>query len=210
MRALIVANGEPPSALLAGQLAGAADLVVAADGGADRALALGLAVDLVVGDFDSVSPAARAALAADCFRRVSDPSTTDLEKAIAAAFDAGAADVDVIGIGGGRPDHALANLSVLVRFRGRGQLVLHDDYFAISRVESWRSLDAPEGTVVSLIAIGECEGVTTSGLRWDLDQATLAFSPRGVHNEVVTSPATVSVRTGDLLLFVGRWIEKHQ
>jgi hypothetical protein len=51
-------------------------------------------------------------------------------------------------------------------------------------VESEASIDAPAGTVVSLVAIGECRRVTTRGLRWDLTNQTLVFSPFGVHNEV--------------------------
>ncbi|MCZ7579006.1 MAG: hypothetical protein M5U18_18940 [Dehalococcoidia bacterium] len=46
-------------------------------------------------------------------------------------------------------------------------------------------------------------------MRWDLHDFTLTFSPRGVHNEVADTPATISVRTGDLLLFRGRWVERH-
>jgi thiamine pyrophosphokinase len=70
-------------------------------------------------------------------------------------------------------------------------------------------VEAEPGTVVSLVAIGPCEGVTTSGMRWDLHDYALGFSPYGIHNEVAISPATVSVRNGDLLLFRGRWVEKH-
>jgi thiamine pyrophosphokinase len=68
---------------------------------------------------------------------------------------------------------------------------------------------APTGTVVSLVAIGRCTWVTTTGLRWNLARHDLVFSPYGVHNEVAQSPASVSVESGDLLLFRGRWIEKH-
>ena len=67
----------------------------------------------------------------------------------------------------------------------------------------------PVGTVVSLVAIGPCEGVSTRGLRWELEEASLAFSARGVHNEIARPPAQVSVRSGDLLLFAGRWVERH-
>ena len=62
---------------------------------------------------------------------------------------------------------------------------------------------------VPLIAIGRCEGVTTVNLRWDLANHTLDFSPYGVHNEVARQPAAVSVTSGDLLLFTGRWVEPH-
>ena len=209
MRALVVANGDPPSAALSRELAGRADLVVAADGGVDKALALGLSVDAVVGDLDSASEAARAVVSADRFHHVGAPDSTDLEKTIAFAIESGATDIDVIGAGGGRADHALANLSVLRVFRGAVRLAIHDDRFEVTLVDGESVFEAPVGTVISLVAIGACTGVTTSGLRWDLQDQAVEFSPLGVHNEVARSPARVSVQSGDLLLFRGRWIERH-
>jgi thiamine pyrophosphokinase len=87
---------------------------------------------------------------------------------------------------------------------------LIDDRFDIRLVEGSAVIDATPGTVVSLVAIGQCTGVTTSGLRWNLSAFPLSFSPYGVHNEVAEPPARVSVATGDLLLFEGRWVEKHR
>ena len=209
MRALVVANGEPCSQVLAAELRAGAAIVVAADGGADRALALGIEPDAVVGDLDSASDEARATLPADRFHHVGRLDMTDLQKAIGFALERGAQEVDVICAGGGRADHALANLSVLATFRGRAHVVIHDDLFAICLVDGSEEFTAEPGTVVSLVAIGDCHGVSTSGLRWDLFESTLGFSPLGVHNEVVRSPARVSVATGDLLLFRGRWVEHH-
>jgi thiamine pyrophosphokinase len=209
VRALIFANGDPPSAELVAELGGRADLVVAADGGADKALALGIEVDAIVGDLDSVSGAVRARLPPARFHQVRDLDTTDLQKAIAFAIEYGCDAADIVGAGGGRADHALANLSVLVLFRGQADLRVHDDLFEIRLVQGTATVEAEPGTVVSLVAIGPCEGVTTTGMRWDLHDYALAFSPYGVHNEVAISPATVSVRNGDLLLFRGRWVEKH-
>jgi thiamine pyrophosphokinase len=210
MRALVIANGDMPSSALAKDLAADAGLVVAADGGADKALAAGIVPAAVVGDLDSVSPAARQTIGAACFHHVIDPNTTDLEKAISWCIAAGAGRVDVIAAGGGRADHALANLSVLLEFRGRAEVHLIDDRFDIRLVEGSAVIDATPGTVVSLVAIGQCTGVTTSGLRWNLSAFPLSFSPYGVHNEVAEPPARVSVATGDLLLFEGRWVEKHR
>ena len=76
-------------------------------------------------------------------------------------------------------------------------------------VDGETAIERPAGTVVSLVAIGRCEGVTTTGLRWPLDNATLEFSPRGIHNEVAATVASVRAASGDLLLFEGRWVEKH-
>lgn len=209
MRAVIVANGEAPSRELFEELTTGTPMLIAADGGARHALALGHLPDMVIGDLDSVDEAMRQAIPAERFRRVSRLDITDLEKAISFAVDLGIGDIDIVGAGGGRADHALANLSALTLQRGRAQVTMHDELFAISLVDREARVEAPEGTVVSLVAIGECRGVSTSGMRWELEEFTLPFGPRGIHNEVAHSPATVRVRSGDLLLFRGRWIEKH-
>lgn len=209
MRALVFANGQPPSLQLMRDLARGAGLLVAADGGAGYAVAAGLTVQHVVGDLDSVSAAIRDALPPGAVHRDPDPDHTDLEKAVAFCVARGYSEIDVVAAGGGRADHALANLSIPILFRGRARVRLIDDEFEISLVEGSATIDRPAGTIVSLIAAAPCAGVTTTGLRWDLDDHSLAFSPYGVHNEVARRPATVSVRSGDLLLFAGRRVEKH-
>ena len=86
LRVLVVTGGPLPWAT--GRLP-EADMVIAADRGADNAIALGLTVDLLVGDLDSVSEETLAA----CHTVVQHPidkDVTDLELALAAAVDAGA------------------------------------------------------------------------------------------------------------------------
>ena len=209
MRALVIANGEPPSLALWTELLASVGLIVAADGGADLALAEGILPDAVVGDLDSVSATARSRISAERFHRDADPHRTDLQKAIRFAIDNGAGEIDVIAWGGNRADHALANLSVLPLFREEALIRLVDDLFEVTLVNDRAEIKAPPGTVVSLVAIGTCEGVRTTGLRWDLDGEALTFSPRGIHNEMAKTHASISVDSGDLLLFLGRWVEKH-
>ena len=208
MRALVLANGAPPSAALFAELRAGADLLVAADGGARAAIALGAVPDAVVGDLDSLG-GARDAIPAERLRPDADPDATDLEKAVAWCLDAGCDAIDVAGAGGGRADHAFANPGVLTRFGRRARVRLVDERFAVELVDGEALVEGPPGTVVSLVAAGRCEGVSTDGLRWELRDAALAFGARGVHNEVARSPARVSVRSGDLLLFRGRWVERH-
>jgi thiamine pyrophosphokinase len=209
MRALVVAHGEPPSAGLLQELAAGAGMIVAADGGALIALDAGLMPDWVVGDLDTMDQFPAAPIPRARFVRDADPMTTDLEKAVRFALDRGAKAVDVAAAGGGRGDHALSNLSVLVVF-GAHEVVLHDDLFATWLVRGETEVRGEPGTVVSLIAPGGCRGVTTRGLRWELEDEDLPFSPRGVHNELVGERAEVRVREGALFLFRGRWVERHR
>lgn len=208
MRALVLANGDPPSAALFAELRAGADLLVAADGGARAALAFDAMPDAVVGDLDSLGEA-RDAIPPERLRPDPDPDATDLEKAVAWCVATGCDAVDVVGAGGGRADHAFANPGALVRFGRRARVRLIDERFTVELVDGEAAVEGPPGTVVSLVAVGRCEGVSTSGLRWELRDVALEFGARGVHNEIARPPARVSVRSGDLLLFRGRWVERH-
>src|SRR3954447_15853314 len=113
--AVVVAGG-PGEVVLRDPLPGGA-FVVAADSGLDRAAALGLPVDVVVGDFDSVSAeglsaAQDAGVRAERHPREKD--ATDLELAIDVAVgDGGATQVLVLAGDAGRLDHSLGNLLLL-------------------------------------------------------------------------------------------------
>jgi thiamine pyrophosphokinase len=58
------------------------------------------------------------------------------------------------------------------------------------------------GDVVSLLPIGgDASGVTTDGLRWPLEAATLGLGrSRGLSNEIVAAPASVGLGQGTLLV----------
>ena len=121
LHALIVADGDAPArAALDAAWPGWADgigLVVAADGGARAARALGLTIDLAVGDFDSLGQDGLAELERDGVaieRSAVDKDETDTELAIEAAVERGATRLTVIGaFGGARIDHGLANVGLL-------------------------------------------------------------------------------------------------
>ena len=111
LHAWVVTGGEPPETALLDELV-PPQLVVAADSGADIALGLGLVPDVIVGDFDSVTPAGAAA-AGEQRRFPTDKDATDLALALAEARHRGAGSISVVGGSGGRLDHFLANVAVL-------------------------------------------------------------------------------------------------
>ena len=181
------------------------DHVVCADSGVTFALRLGLAIDVVVGDLDSVPPddLRRAQDAgAEVRRHPPEKDQTDLELALrVAAEDADV--VVVVGGAGGRLDHALANVAALtapdladVEVRAR---LGPDDVFV---VRGSAQLDLPVGATVTLLPSGgPARGITTAGLRYPLEDGELsAWSTRGVSNVVEDTPVTVDVSEGCLLV----------
>ncbi|HNP73829.1 MAG TPA: thiamine diphosphokinase [Kouleothrix sp.] len=184
----------------------AADRLVAADGGALPLLRLGRAPDIVIGDMDSLDDAALRELAARGaelrrFRR--DKDETDLELALLYAAAAGASAIDVIGALGGRWDHTLANVALLAlpELAGRRVRLLADGQ-TLLLVRDTAAIDGQRGDTVSLIPLaGPAHGITTQGLQYPLDDATLGFErARGISNVLLDPPGRVSLRAGLLLL----------
>lgn len=181
------------------------DRVVCADSGVSLALALGLDIDLVVGDLDSV-PAddLRRAVdeGADVHRHPPEKDHTDLELALqVAAEDADV--VVVVGGAGGRLDHALANVGALASNDLAGTEVRARLGTADLRVVRGEAeLDLPVGATVTLLPSGgPARGITTSGLRYALEDGELsAWSARGVSNVVEQSPVHLEVRDGCVLV----------
>ena len=104
IHAAVVPNG--PGRLAGAALAAvrAADLVIAADGGARRLLDLEIAPHYLVGDLDSLPQETVGRLtSAGCQlqRHPTDKDATDTELAIALALDQGATDIDLVGATGG-------------------------------------------------------------------------------------------------------------
>ncbi len=200
----MVAGGETPDAERVAALweSSSPDLLVAADSGADAALSLGLRVDVIVGDFDSVSLQALAS-AGRQRRYPVDKDDTDLELALREARDLGAERITLIGGGGGRLDHLLANAAVL----GSDDLaeIEVDALMGEARlwvVRSQQEITGHKGQLVSLLPLGgSARGVNTAGLRWALRGETLLTgSARGVSNEMTGSRAKVSLSSGVLLV----------
>ncbi len=216
LHAILVGDGDVPAraaldAAWPGWDAGAG-LVVAADGGATKALAAGLAPDLVVGDADSLGPDGLAAIRdagipIELAAAAKDES--DLELAVLAAVTRGATRLTILGaLGGRRFDHALANAWLLAHpaLDGLTAVLLH----AATRIRLLDATAAPaavrlvgaSGDLVSLFPFGiEASGVTTTGLDYPLRDEPLVIGPaRGLSNVRSGPEARVALRAGRLLI----------
>lgn len=183
-----------------------AQRVLAVDSGLHLAAALDLAVDVVIGDLDSVDPALVERARGDGVEvevHPRDKEHTDLALALDHARRLGTRRVVVVGGAGGRLDHGVANLHALADpALADVEVDAHLGGADVSVVRQRpRSIDGRAGALVSLLAVdGPARGVTTHGLRWDLDDEDLVpTSTRGVSNELLGIRADVVVRDGVLL-----------
>jgi thiamine pyrophosphokinase len=207
MKVVVVASGELDAS--DASWLDDADLVIAADGGAASLDALGRPPDALVGDLDSVEPSVYEPLAAAgtrVERHSIDKEASDVELALEAGLAAGATEVVLLGaLGGGRLDHELANLLLLADPRLVGssvRIVRSATQVRVLTTGGSLALEGAEGDLVTLLPIGgDAVGVTTDGLRWPLDAATLRMGrSRGLSNVVDAAPASVRIVDGTLLV----------
>lgn len=201
-RALVICNGEPPSRMLLREAARQSDLIVAADGGANSAVALGVRPDIVIGDLDSIKPATRRVLRAALILRVDRQDNTDLEKALDFLAFRGVRRIVIVGATGRRIDFTLGNLSVLWNYARSMDITVAGDGWRATPVVRSLSVRAPKGTVVSIIPFGVCDGITLKGFVYPLRNASMRVGEIGVSNVVASSPARIQVRRGHLLAVV--------
>jgi thiamine pyrophosphokinase len=208
MRAAIVGNGRLPPTRSLRQLLRHADLVVCADGGLRPTRALRVTPQVAIGDFDSASPSLLAWARRHGTRLLAYPrekDKTDTELAIQYALRAGASTIDLVGVLGGRIDHSLANIALLValaRQRRRARIVHGETELFLATPRA--SIPGRVGDRVSLIPLSaRVSGVSTRGLKYPLADSTLRVdSTRGISNEITASPASVRTRRGWLLVVI--------
>jgi thiamine pyrophosphokinase len=206
MLAFVVAGGELIEPGRFAPFARAADLVIAADSGYDHLLAMDARPHLLLGDLDSISPAAladaqEAGIPLETFPEEKDH--TDMELVLREAVGRGARCVLACGVFGDRLDHTLANVLLLASPALRDTDVrLLDEQQEVRLIRGDVHLRTQPGETISILPVGgEVRGVTTTGLYYPLSDATLQTGPAlGISNVAIGEDIRVVHTSGSLLL----------
>lgn len=202
--ALIIANGEACSTELLNQLLEWSPLVVVLDSAIDRVLALGIKVDVLIGDFDRDFDY-------NYYKNVQYPieiikldeqDTYDIDKAIHYLIDRKIPAANIVWATGRRMDHTITNITNMVKYRDLIKLVMLDDYSKIFVLNHHFTKWYPANTILSLIPVGTVEGISTKNLRYELENDSLVLGLKpGSSNEVLSDGLIeINYKEGHLLL----------
>ncbi|HJL98749.1 MAG: thiamine diphosphokinase [Acidimicrobiales bacterium] len=183
-------------------------LVIAADVGYLHARHLGIQVDAVVGDLDSLGrenlETVNSQLVVE--EHPEDKDESDLALALSFARTVGATNIDIITGGGGRLDHLLVSSMLLASEENIDQrIVTHCGASRVLALKPGKAFDLVDvvGSQVSIIALKSDSRISTTGLRWNLSLANAVptFSSLGLSNEIIDHP-TIDVVEGVFLVIV--------
>ena len=207
MNAVIVIGKNVSPKLAKARCKGA--FVFGADQGAEYCIEHGIRVDIAVGDFDSVTPEAKAKIAQNSARFIELPPHKDMTDTAHALFLCGDnfPSITILGgIAGNRIEHFVANVDLLRAHPNK--LFLEDDdslCFALSK--STVAVTKAECEYVSLFALEEAT-VTATGFEYPLTSATLTVgNPIGVSNQLRDEQGSIHVERGLVLVIYHR--RKH-
>ena len=187
--------------------------IIAADGGLDRLIKIGVKPDLLIGDMDSV----RGEIPSDipCKRFKKEKDETDMYLAYLEGVKLGYKSFVILGGSGGRIDHTLANHALLLHAAKRGHEIemVDDEYLTTVVYNSSINVrlrdkaemdDTPR--YVSIFAIGgEAKSVKIKGLYYETDRVDVGCDfPIGVSNCEKDQSFSVGCTEGALLIMVER------
>lgn len=196
------------------------DTIVCADSGLNTAYALGLKVDFFMGDFDSVSSEVLKlymdkkvpdSVDARFVRYPEEKDATDTELVLDLVLENTPSSIVILGATGGRIDHLLANIGILLNALKKGvEAYIIDSYNKICLIDKKTELyrDDIWNKYISFYPYTEkVENLRLSGLKYELAGEDIAVgSSRTVSNEFAadSKSARVSFDSGILIVIQSR------
>ncbi len=186
--------------------------VICADAGIVLAKRMGIRPDVLIGDFDAY----RKKLPDDIeiIKRPPEKDDTDTMLAVKLAINRGYRHIVICGGLGGRLDHTMANiqtLSYIMKHGAFGELA-GDGNFAMLQGPGVKVYSRMSGYYFSIFSYTEeCSGITTTGFKYPLKNATLKSSfPLGVSNQITGRSGVVSVDKGVLLVIFSKDMNENR
>ncbi|MBN1896095.1 MAG: thiamine diphosphokinase [Candidatus Aenigmarchaeota archaeon] len=202
MKILIVANGCIKNTEWYKPMIEGCGKVIAADGGADNCIKLGIIPDYIIGDMDSITAEAKKKFSASKIIEDKDQDKTDLQLAIRLAESLRPENITVIGATGERLDHTIGN--VLSLADSESDIMIIDENNEVYSVNDSIEIHGRKGDIVSVIAVSEVSGLAYEGLRWELKNKDVHSGWMGVCNEMNGDSAKISVTSGKIIVIKSR------
>lgn len=201
MNVLIVANGNITNKSFYRKIIKNTGKIIAADGGADNCIKLGIKPDYVIGDFDSISKKARKK-----FRNIlihdNFQDNTDLEKAIALAKKLKCTKLTIIGAIGSRIDHTISNIVSLLKINVPAEIL--DETNNVFVAEKEIKLKGKKEDIVSVIPLSKVSGLSYKGLKWNPKNKNVDAGWTGISNRMTGSKATIKLKSGKIIVIKSR------
>ena len=186
----VVANGEIPDSELSLSILNDKRRIVCCDGALQKLLSVNIIPDVVVGDGDSMDCEA---LSRHNIPYHADRSEeyNDLQKALKYCIAKGCDNILLLGCGGLREDHFIANLSIMVMYSEKMRLAMLTEHGVFNVMRGTSMFRSVPGMQVSVFPSNLHTKLSFSGLKYPVNNRFFNWLWEGSLNESVGSAFTV-------------------
>ena len=198
IEAVILANGEYPTASVPLDILSSAPFVVCCDGAANNYIEKGYTPDIIIGDGDSLR-ADYALQYAHKIKRITEQESNDQTKALNYLLAQGKRKIAITGATGKREDHTIGNISLLIEYARKGADVrTYTDYGVFIPCRGDCTLSTTIGQQISIFSI-DANIKSSQGLRYPIYNFTNWW--QGTLNECTHTSVEIEA-DGDYIVFV--------
>jgi thiamine pyrophosphokinase len=185
-------------------------LLIAVDGGVDRAFQMKVVPHISIGDWDSIKNPKRLKNLHH-YTLLKNKDQSDLYYALTLVTSFQTKEVRAYGFTGGRSDHQLAALYDFAEFsetvskKIKTILLVGPEahyYFLSHKMKKLQLKLKPKQTVSILPLCGTANGVTLKGFTYPLKNETLRSTSQGLSNVVKTRNCSIQIKKGRLVLII--------
>ncbi|OAA31095.1 hypothetical protein AT15_08960 [Kosmotoga arenicorallina S304] len=187
------------------------NFIVAVDSGAEYLKELGIIPDLLIGDFDSITPETLNWCISKKVKTIRFPhekDETDTELALKEVSLRSFERVLLLTATGEREDHFLATLLLMLQFSDKFEIKILSERLEVGVINGSKTLQAIPGETWSVFPLGDAiPSVTLKGFKYELNDVKMPFEkPFGISNIAVKSKVLISAEKGKVVYF--RWSGK--
>lgn len=180
----VVGNGEVPSSELSIRLLRKMKRVVCCDGALQKLLSINIIPDVVVGDGDSMDTEELLRYKIPYHADKSE-EYNDLQKALKYCMSNGYDIILLMGCGGLREDHFIANVSILVMYSEKMRLTMLTEHGVFNVLRGRTQYHAIPGMQVSVFPSAPLTKLTFKGLKYPVNSRSFSWLWEGSLNEVL-------------------------
>lgn len=202
--AVIIGNGQKPDTKVLNYILNSGPVfIIAADGGANHLYEMKIIPDLIIGDMDSITPEAE-----NFFRgkttieKLDCQDDTDIEKAVKYLISRNYSEAFLVSCDGIRLDHAINNISHLIKYFDRIKLKFIDSATFAVPYTGKVNLQTRINETISLYGFNNKTLVTSEGLKYKLDRTLLQFGfSDSTSNESESDSIQLEIECGIIIIF---------
>ncbi|MBZ7992707.1 thiamine diphosphokinase [Campylobacter sp. RM9333] len=203
MTCVIMANGEFCTNKITLNYLKNADFLIACDGAANLLLANNYEPNVIIGDLDSFQNLKTKAK----IIKVKNQNTNDLTKAYKYALSMDFSDIFILGAGGKRDDHFIANIALLFqyfklknRFNKKINLKLITNYGEFFIKNTDFTANSYKGQQISLFCLDKRAKFSSQNLKYELNNFNFKYLNSGTLNEALGNTFSIKNHNNKELL----------